>query len=54
MEMEETLIDFVKTNDCLYNPKARYYRKMTYKQQMWNEIGQILQTTGTYTIFNFW
>lgn len=39
---DETLIDFVKNNEVLYNVKHRDYRNSQLKQKLWSDIGSIL------------
>ena len=54
-EDDEMLIDFVKVHECLYNVQLKDYRKTQMKQNLWNEIGKIINKTGSIAIllFNF-
>ena len=45
-EDDETLIDFVRNHEAIYNIKSKEYRKTQLKQNWWREIGEILNKTG--------
>lgn len=45
-EKDAKLIKFVKNHEALYNIKSKEYRKTQTKQNLWNEIGKILQKSG--------
>ncbi|XP_072384300.1 uncharacterized protein [Diabrotica undecimpunctata] len=46
IENDEILIDYVRKNEALYNIKHKDYRKSQLKQNLWEEIGAHLETTG--------
>lgn len=46
VEQEEQLIDFVKSNPPLYNPKDALYKNKMYRDRLWEDIGSILDKTG--------
>lgn len=48
IEQEEQLIDYVKTNPALYNPKDPQYKSRTYRDRLWEEFGQQINKTGIY------
>lgn len=48
-ENNEQLIDFVKNHEALYNVKAKDYRQAQLKQNLWNNIGMLLQKSGVYS-----
>ncbi|XP_063585206.1 uncharacterized protein LOC134762592 [Penaeus indicus] len=45
-EEDEILIDFVRNNEALYNVKSKEYRKTQMKQNLWSDVGNILQKSG--------
>lgn len=45
-EEEETLVEFVKSNEELYNPKNHLYTNRDRKNQLWEEISSQLKKTG--------
>lgn len=49
-EDDETLIDFVKCNEPLYNVKCKQYRQAQLKQNLWNDIGTTLGKSGKHNV----
>lgn len=45
-DQEERLIDFVKSNSPLYNPKDALYKNKSYRDRLWDEIGNQLEKSG--------
>lgn len=59
LEQEELLIDFVKTNSSLFNPKDAHYKNKMYRDRLWAEFGKQIDKTGIFSfyydqIFVFW
>lgn len=46
LEDEETLIEFVKTNAELYDPKHKLYANRIRKSQLWQDVASTLRKTG--------
>lgn len=46
LDQEEELIDFVKLNPALYNPKNAHYKNKMYKDRQWLELGTKINKTG--------
>lgn len=46
LEEEESLIDFVKQNNVLYNPKHRDYKNKMFRDRIWEDIAATLKKTG--------
>ncbi|XP_030031640.1 uncharacterized protein LOC115448369 [Manduca sexta] len=46
-EHDEILIGFVRTHEAIYNIKSKEYRKTHLKQNLWRQIGKILNKTDT-------
>lgn len=40
LEQEEELIEFVKENAALYDPKDMQYKNKNYRDSLWNEFGK--------------
>lgn len=51
LEDEERLIEYVKSNHALYNPKDSNYKNKTYRDRLWDKFGQQINRNGIY--FNF-
>ena len=47
-ESDKSLIDFVRNHEALYNVKSKDYRKAQLKQNLWNNVGTILEKSGMY------
>lgn len=47
LEQEETLIDFVKSNAPLFNPKDAHYKNKMYRDRLWADVGDTLNKSGT-------
>ena len=45
-EEDEILIDFVRNNESLYNVRNKEYRKTQMKQNLWSNVGTILQKSA--------
>lgn len=45
-EQEEQLIDFVKTNPVMYNPKDANYKNKMYRDRLWAEFGEKIDKSG--------
>lgn len=45
-EEEEALIDFVREEPCLFNPKHEQYKNFQYRKRKWIFIGSQLNKTG--------
>lgn len=45
-EDEEKLIEFVKSNDLIYNIQHQDYRNSTKKQRLWTEFAQTIGKDG--------
>lgn len=43
---EETLIDCVRDEPCLYDPKHDQYKNIQYRRRKWNYIGDRVGRTG--------
>lgn len=46
LEQEEKLIEYVKSNAALYNPKDGQYKSRTYRDRLWEEFGQTIEKSG--------
>lgn len=46
LEQEEELIDFVRQNPALYNPKESLYKNRNYRDRTWNDFGARINKTG--------
>lgn len=46
LEQEEKLIEYVKTNPALYNPKEALYKNKTYRDRLWEDFGSSIEKTG--------
>lgn len=46
LEQEEQLIEFVKANSPLFNPKDPKYKNKMYRDRLWNEIGEKFEKPG--------
>lgn len=46
LAQEEQLIDFVKSNPALYNPKEPLYKNRMYRDRLWGEFGDSISKTG--------
>lgn len=51
-EDEEALIEFVKTNQELYDPKHELYKNRDRKTQLWQKIASDLNKTGKFNFDN--
>lgn len=49
---EETLIDCVRDEECLYNPKHVHYKNAQYRKRKWNLIGTQVGRTGEWHILS--
>lgn len=45
-DQEEILIDFMKSNPPLYNPKDALYKNKSYRDRLWDDIGHKLEKSG--------
>lgn len=45
-DQEERLIDFVKSDPPMYNPKDALYKNKSYRDRLWDDIGQKLEKSG--------
>lgn len=45
-EEEQTLIDLVRDEPCLYNVRHPQYKKFSYRKRKWDFIGGKLSKTG--------
>lgn len=45
-EQEEQLIDFVKTNPVMYNPRDANYKNKMYRDRLWAEFGEKIDKSG--------
>lgn len=52
LEQEERLIDLVKENPCLYDPKDALYKNRSYRDQQWIKIGQAIDKPGILLTFS--
>lgn len=48
-EQEEQIIEFVKTNPVLINPKDPNFKNKMYRDRMWNEFGEKINKTGNHS-----
>lgn len=46
LEQEENLIDYVKLNPVLYNPKDSMYKNKMYRDRLWDELGEQLNKSS--------
>lgn len=46
LDQEEELIDFVKINPALYNPKEPFYKNKMYRDRLWAEFGEKINKSG--------
>lgn len=46
VEQEEQLIDYVKGNPALYNPKDVQYKNKNYRDRLWTEFGSTINKSG--------
>lgn len=49
LEQEEQIIDFVRHNPALHNPKESLYKNKNYRDRMWNELGTKINKAGMST-----
>lgn len=46
LEQEEEIIEYVRANPPLYNPKEHLYKNKTYRDRMWNDFGAKIEKSG--------
>lgn len=46
LEQEEGLIEFVRANPALYNPKDLFYKNKNYRDRKWSEFGTTINKPG--------
>lgn len=46
LAQEEQIIDFVKLNPVLYNPKNDMYKNKMYRDRIWADLGEKLNKSG--------
>lgn len=46
LDQEERVIDFVKLNPPLYDPKDAMYKNKMYRDRLWADLGSSLNKTG--------
>lgn len=46
LEQEEKLIEFVRRNPALFNPKDVQFRNKTYRDRLWADFGSTINKTG--------
>lgn len=46
LEHEEELIDFVKLNPALFNPKNPHYKNKMFRDRLWQDIADKLKKNG--------
>lgn len=46
LEQEEKLIEHVKSNPALYNPKDSLYKSRTYRDRIWEDFGVTIGKSG--------
>lgn len=46
LEKEESLINFVKENEPLFNPRHELYRNRIHRDNLWLEISLVLEKSG--------
>lgn len=51
LQQEEQLIEFVKVNPPLYNPKDPQFKNKTYRECLWNQIGEKFDKPGNFCGF---
>lgn len=51
-EDEETLIDFVKSNEILYNAHHKKYRDSEAKNRLWLQLAQKIDKDGMYSFLS--
>ena len=49
-EDEETLIDFVKSNEVFYNVHHKHYRNTEAKSRLWLKLAQKINKDGTFIL----
>lgn len=52
-EEEVQIIDFVKQNPLLYDPKNVNYKNKAMRDKTWNDLGNILEKSGFYRYSHF-
>lgn len=50
LEQEEKLVDYVKVNPALYNPKEEHYKNKTYRDRLWEQFGETINKTGSVSL----
>lgn len=50
LEQEELLIEFVKANSPLFNPKDSQYKNKMYRDRLWNQIGDKFGKSGIFWV----
>lgn len=50
LEQEEQLIEFVKANAPLFNPKDSHYKNKMYRDRLWNQIGDKFGKPGIFWV----
>lgn len=48
LEQEEKLVDHVKMNSALYNPKDEHYKNKTYRDRLWEKFGETIDKPGDF------
>lgn len=50
IEQEEQLIEFVKENPALYDPKDTQYKNKNFRDRLWNEFGNKIEKSGKFSL----
>lgn len=45
-EQEEQLIEFVKANPALFDPKDSHFKNKKYRDRLWNQFGDEIDKKG--------
>lgn len=48
IDKKEKLIEIVRKYECIYNPKSKDYKNVSYKSLLWEKIGASLEIQGMY------
>lgn len=52
LQDEEKLIEFVKSNELIYNVQHPMYRNSSMKQRLWNEFASSIEKDGEFIIIH--
>lgn len=50
LEHEEQLIEYVKSNPTLFNPKEPLYKNKMFRDRLWEEFGATIEKSGRFDL----